>query len=412
MSSSIVGWIVAAMVVLVAGSVGQLGAVEAVPAVAADTVRLQVPPVVLPPFLDRLAGPAWQATGSSPFAPAVPIRPLSFTLQTPEAWLLSPGVAYLRHRLATYRRRLIRLLALQPPSPELLIGAVTPGVEIAGPVGFVSELSSLDVQITGRAELGGDWTRFRPCDTRVQFTCDPGLIPQINPDMQFGVRLQGTIAERLNVDVDFDQAREFSAANRINIVYEGREDEVLQRIEIGDVTFDLPPSRFLSGGIPAGNFGLQATGQVGPIEFQGVWAQQRGDLSSREFRLSGAPGQENFVQVDTLVLDDADYVRGQFFFVVDPALIDNSPHIDILGLDPSAAPSRVVPGIEPIQVYRFEDDPVTRQQVEGLIQADAVAGPVGDRVLESGWFRYLRPGQDYSVHSSGLWLALRRPLRR
>ena len=400
------------MAVLAAVSVGRVGAAETVPTPVADTVRFRVPPVPLPSFLDRLAGPERQATGSAPLAPVVPSRPLSFMLQTPEAWLLAPGATYLRHRLAAHRLRLISLLALQPPSLEVPAGAVAPGEGVAGPVGFVSEVSNLDLQITGRVELGGDWTRFRPCDTRVQFTCDVGIIPQINPDIQFGVRLQGTIAERLTLDVDFDQAREFSAANRINIVYEGREDEVLQRIEIGDVTFALPSSRFLSGGIPAGNFGLQATGQLGPIDFQGVWAQQRGDLSSREFRLSGAPGQENFVQVDTLVLDDADYVRGQFFFVVDPALIDDNPHIDILGLDPSAAPSRVVPGIDPIQVYRFEDDPVTRQQVEGLIQADAFAGSVGDRVQESGWFRYLRPGVDYSVHSSGLWLALRRPLRR
>ncbi|MCH7562265.1 MAG: hypothetical protein IH968_00455 [Gemmatimonadetes bacterium] len=412
MSSSIAGRSVAVMAVLMAVSVGRLGAAETVPAPVADTVRFRVPPLPLPAFLDRLAGPGLQATGSGPLSPLVPSRPLSFMLQTPAAWLLAPGATYLRHRLAAHRLRLISLLALPPPSPETPVGALVPGEGLAGPTRLVSEISNLDLQITGRAELGGDWTRFRPCDTRVQFTCDPGIIPRINPDILFGVRLQGTIAERLTLDVDFDQAREFSAANRIHIVYEGGEDEVLRRMEIGDVTFDLPSSRFLSGGIPAGNFGLQATGQLGPIDFQGVWAQQRGDLSSREFRLSGAPGQEGFVQVDTLVLDDADYVRGQFFFVVDPALLDDNPHIDILGLDPSAAPSGVAPGVDPIQVYRFEDDPVTRQQVEGLIQADAFAGSVGDRVQESGWFRYLRPGEDYSVHSSGLWLALRRPLRR
>ena len=66
----------------------------------------------------------------------------------------------------------------------------------------------------------------------------------------------------------------------------------------------------------------------------------------------------------------------------------------------------------PIQVYRFETDPVTRQQVEGLIQADGFATKDGDTVEESGWFRFLQPGVDYSVHSSGLWLALRQPLRR
>ena len=40
------------------------------------------------------------------------------------------------------------------------------------------------------------------------------------------------------------------------------------------------------------------------------------------------------MQEDTLTLDDADYVRGQFFFLVDPSQIDEYPHVDALELDP------------------------------------------------------------------------------
>jgi len=54
---------------------------------------------------------------------------------------------------------------------------------------------------------------------------------------------------------------------------------------------------------------------------------------------------------------------------------------------------------------------VTRQQVEGYIQAEAVAEGEGGSVSESGWFRNLQPGVDYLLHPSGLWVALRRPLR-
>ena len=202
----------------------------------------------------------------------------------------------------------------------------------------------------------------------------------------------------------------FSAANNLNIFYQGDDDAVLRTVELGDVTFALPRSRFLTQGVPVGNFGVLVTGQAGPLDFRSVWAQQTGDVSSREFRLSGGPGQENFVQVDTLVLDDADYLRGQFFFLIDPAEIDGSPHIDVLGLDPSFVPLSVAPGVDPVQIYRFETDPVTRQQVDGLIQADAFATRDGLTVNESGWFRFLLPGVDYSIHSSGLWVALRRPL--
>ena len=300
-------------------------------------------------------------------------------------------------------------------SPLFLPAGPTPRV-VEAPLAqsgrFVSEYADLALNVRSRMELGGDWTRFEPCDAQFGAGCNPTLIPQLSPDLQFGVQVAGTILDRVRVDVDFDQAREFDAANRINIFYEGGEDDVLRRLEIGDVTFRLPQSRFLTEGIPAGNFGFQAEGQVGAIDFQTVWAQQKGDLNSRSFQLTGLGDQRGFVQEDTLVLDDADYVRGQFFFLVDPTQIDRYPHIDALDLDPASAPISVAPGGQAIQLYRLEDDPVFQQQVEGFIQADAVADGVGTPVRESGWFRYLQEGTDYFVHPSGLWIALRQPLSR
>ncbi len=295
-----------------------------------------------------------------------------------------------------------------PPAPP-----ATPRTVPGDGSRFVTEYADLALNVRSRMELGGDWTRFEPCDARFGAGCNPSIVPQLSPDLQFGVQVSGTILDRVTVDVDFDQSREFDAANRINFFYEGREDDVLRRLEVGDVTFRLPQSRFLTEGLPAGNFGFQAEGQVGPVDFQTVWAQQRGDLNSRSFQLSGFGDQRAFVQEDTLVLDDADYVRGQFFFLVDPRQIDRYPHVDALELDPASAPPTVAPGDQLIQLYRFEDDPVFQQQVEGFIQLDAVADDgVNPPVRESGWFRNLQEGTDFFVHPSGLWIALRQPLSR
>jgi len=316
----------------------------------------------------------------------------------------------LRTRVAEWGRVGRDTVLFLAPLPErVLPPQVTPEGERPR---FVTDYADLALQVRSRMELGGDWSRFEPCDPQFKVSCNPTLIPQLNPDVQFGVRVDGTILDRVRVDVDFDQSREFDAANRINIFYEGGEDDILRRLEVGDVTFRLPSSRFLTQGIPAGNFGFQAEGQLGPLDFQAVWAQQRGDLNSREFRLTGLADQRAFVQEDTLVLDDADYVRGQFFFLVDPTTLQGYPHVDALDLDAGSAPPSLAPGGDPIQLYRFEDDPVFRQQVEGFIQADALADGPGGAVVESGWFRYLQPGIDYFVHPSGLWVALRTPLSR
>ncbi len=318
----------------------------------------------------------------------------------------------LGRRVSEWGRPMADSSLFLPPADPGPVPVVSAAPQEGATPRFVTDFADLALQVRSRMELGGDWARYQPCDQQRKASCSPTLIPQLNPEVQFGVRVDGTLMDRVQVDVDFDQAREFDAANRINIFYEGAEDDVLRRLEVGDVNFRLPSSRFLTEGIPAGNFGFQAEGQLGPMEFQTVWAQQRGDLNSREFRLAGVGDQRAFEQEDTLVLDDADYVRGQFFFLVDPTVIDRYPHIDALDLDPGSAPASSAPGDSPIQLYRFEDEPVFRQQVEGFIQADAVAEGPGGPVVESGWFRYLQPGLDYFVHPSGLWVALRIPLRR
>ena len=124
--------------------------------------------------------------------------------------------------------------------------------------------ATLDMTLRGRGELGGDWTRFRPCEAGVLGSCEPSLFPQLKPDVQFGVRLTGTVSDRIHVDVDYDETREFSAANNINIYYQGLEGEAIQRVEVGDVSLALPESRFLTDGVPAGNFGFRAAGGLGP----------------------------------------------------------------------------------------------------------------------------------------------------
>ena len=226
----------------------------------------------------------------------------------------------------------------------------------------------------------------------MQITCEVSPLPQVTPDIRFAAVAEGTITDRILVDVDYDQAREFQGANRLNIHYQGRPGEVLQRFEVGDVRFDLPSSRFLRETVPAGNFGFQATMRAGPVDIRSVWAQQAGEVTSRRFRLESSG--RGYSRADTLVFDDADYVEGQFFFLFDPAAFLDYPHIDILALSRADAAPTAAPGAEPVQLYRSEIDLYARQQVEGYIQADAVAGSGADTVGESAWFPVpaARPG--------------------
>ena len=186
-----------------------------------DTVRLQPPEFELPTFLSPFPGRPGQAgytvgrIGLKSVPLLVPIELASPAIvidgPTPDLsrWVVARGPTLIRRRLALRRR------ALFEPVP---VGRAPPS-GVPTDSGLVSGLADLDFEIVGQAELGGDWTRFRPCDRRVQFSCEPSLLPQLNPDIQFSVRAAGTITDRITLDVDFDQAREFSAANNVNIFY-------------------------------------------------------------------------------------------------------------------------------------------------------------------------------------------------
>ncbi|HSJ32844.1 MAG TPA: cell surface protein SprA, partial [Longimicrobiales bacterium] len=296
-------------------------------------------------------------------------------------------------------------LRFLPPLPEPRRRTGEPDI-LSGVIG---DRADLGVQIRGMANMGGAWSRVSPCDPSVQFTCKPGMFPELRPDIEFGIRAGGTVSDRVHVDIDYDQAREFDAANNINVYYQGLQDEVLQRVEFGDVSIRLPASSYLTRGVPAGNFGLMAAAQVGPLEVQTVFAQQKGDVSTKEFRL-GTGGQAGVEQDAEIVIDDADYVQGQFFFLVPPSDLAQAPHIDVLGLQGADAPASVRPGVGAgIQLYRDERLGGQSAGQPGYFLAEATPPTGAER--HTGTFRRLVQEQDYFIHASGLWIMLRSPLR-
>ncbi|MEO5510338.1 MAG: hypothetical protein ABIV28_05295, partial [Longimicrobiales bacterium] len=280
--------------------------------------------------------------------------------------------------------------------------------------GVLSQYADLGIEVHGDGALGGSWTRYNPCDVATNLQCKAGLFPQLRPDMTLGVRVSGKVADRIYVNVNFDQKNEFDAENNLNVSYQGLPDEILRSVDVGDVSIALPPSRYMTRGIPAGNFGLRANAQIGPLEIQTVAAQQNGDLAKREFKVAGAGTTQSVTQQSQLVVDDANYVQGQFFFIVDPALIAGSPHVDAIALRAVDAPETVRPrtgGV--IELYR--DEHVTTA-AGGVGNAElgrflADAQPAGGGLKHSGSFRRLTPGVDYVVHASGLWITLKSPLR-
>jgi hypothetical protein len=275
-----------------------------------------------------------------------------------------------------------------------------------------TQVADIGMNLNLRLELKADQFRNLRCTSQeVQGTlsgCNSGF-PTITPNPQYAVRTAGVVGQRLHVDVDFDSQREFDANNNLHVWYEGLEDEVLRRVEAGNVTFQAPQSRFITAQIPANNFGVQAIAQIGALELRGIVAQQKGNIVKDRFYTVG--------DVTRQPLDrearDLDYESGRFFFAIDPAALPGYPAIDILQLDLVARPDSLTVGA--LRVYRRRAIAPSSNGNQNAGGVRAVAcGPgflgraVDCSVQRDGPFEWeiLQEGKDYYVDPTGSWFAL------
>ena len=282
------------------------------------------------------------------------------------------------------------------PSPSYGEGRPQPSV--------LQRYADLGMQINARFELRFDHLRNLRCQPSDLNVLSSGCSSAITPprlDPTFDVRTGGIVGERVHLDVDYNSQREFEASNNIKVYYQGLQDEVLQRVEVGNVTFNAPSSRFITGGIPANNFGFQASGQLGALGFSGIYAQQQGNVVSGRNYLVGS----QTVQPVDRQINDRDYEPNRFFFVVDPATLPGYPNIDVLNLNLASLPrtSQVLQ----VRVYRRRSTVgvITAQQNYGGIPAVAIRPDSPQRAGPFAW-ELLIQGRDYYLDPSGLWFAL------
>ncbi len=305
-------------------------------------------------------------------------------------------------------------LGQTPPAPA-------PVFEAAGRGGLLGPYADLGMQLNVRFELKADQFRNLRCSSEERQLALSGCaagFPTISPNPVYAIRTAGVVGQRLHINVDFDSQREFDANNNLQVWYEGLEDEILRRVEAGNVTFQAPASRFISAAIPANNFGVQAIAQVGPVEFRGIFAQQKGNVVKDRFYTVG----ETTSQPIDREARDLDYEPGRFFFVIDPAALPGYPAIDILALDQTSRPDPLTVGS--LHVYRRRavlPGSSSNQNAGGVRAVACGAGPAGgggggggggvmpiDCTQREGPFEWeiLQEGKDYYVDPTGAWFAL------
>ena len=265
--------------------------------------------------------------------------------------------------------------------------------------------NTVDLQIDGQArtEIRTERLKNLRC-TPAQFLdlnsgCRAGFkAPRL--DTYLSLQAGGLIGRRLHVDVDYDTERDFTARNNMQVYYQGLEDEIVRRVEVGTVTFRPPPSRFIAATIPANNFGVNASFEIGAVQLQAIAATQKGSqIAERTFSVGGTT-----VQPQDREARDLDYESGRFFWVVDPLLVPGYPAVDILTMSLTGLPASAQV-LNDVRVYRHR--PPSRTGVNpnlGGINAVAIGTDTTQRV--TALWELLTYGVDYYIDGSKLWLAL------
>ncbi len=116
------------------------------------------------------------------------------------------------------------------------------------------------------------------------------------------VNVNARIGDKFRFNVDWNTLNQFEFNNRFKVGYEGYDDDIIKRVEFGNVNLETP-STLIGGGQTL--FGVRADFQFGPLMLKTIASQRRG-----ERRFINARGGSN---MQFFTVRAYDYARNHFF---------------------------------------------------------------------------------------------------
>ncbi len=144
----------------------------------------------------------------------------------------------------------------------------------------------ISLKIGGSVQIHGAWRS----ETTEGVTASRLGNTRNEPDFkqQVQINVSGTIGDKLNISADWNTERTFEYENQLKITYTGYEDEIIQKIEAGNVSMQTSP---LIGGAEA-LFGIKAQFKMGPFRLTTIASQKKGE--TKEVSVSGGSTSQDY----------------------------------------------------------------------------------------------------------------------
>ncbi len=170
----------------------------------------------------------------------------------------------------------------------------------------LGEGTSLSFSGSQRVDFSGtsQWT-----EGEVQTATNrPSKFPSLEMKQQSRFTIEGKVGEKISVRMDQDSERLQDIENNIKIRYDGKEDEIIQEIDLGNTGLNLPGTQFV--GFSAqhkGLFGARAKGKFGGLDWTVIASQDKTSGQRKTFR--------GLAEESANKVRDSDFRQNTYFFL-------------------------------------------------------------------------------------------------
>lgn len=165
------------------------------------------------------------------------------------------------------------------------------------PLPFKSETifgpPTISLSINGIIDITASYQKITSSQTNT-LTSD-NTQNNINFKQDVQVTARGKVGDKLSIDADWNTTRTFDFENQLKLRYEGYADEVIQRIEAGNVYLDTKNSLIQSS---SALFGIRGEFKLGPLTLTTVVSQKKSKQETKDFSGGSTQQETNFSASD------------------------------------------------------------------------------------------------------------------
>jgi len=243
---------------------------------------------------------------------------------------------------------------------------------------FLSE--NFNLKIKGKKVIGIKYTHFDYLSPQARKE-KPSSTVEINQKLQFSAK--GSIGDRITVNVNYDDTAPRSEQQKINLVYRGRKNDIIQEVALGDIKLALPKTEFTS--YNKSLFGARLKAKWKDFYLTGIGSVTRGISEVKTFTGKTTTEEKE--------IPDTAYTKRTYFKVFFDQMDKYPPEF--------FGPFSYTQGTVEVWI----DDQNGTNNVSGVTTHMTVIGePVnGATDTYTGYFDLQYPGQDYTVdYSKGI----------